>query len=173
MSNCTCAGWPARTSRVKCRRNLQSDIGVAAANFARQFVDALHFADDAKCFRVHEAVDELPAFDGAIFVQDHHRHVFHVVIERVTERDHFDERRKKHEEQRHRIAPDDDEFLEQDGAEAAERDVFHSSRCSFVRSRVSSLKRNENIFQRRSDLVNFGLGDADLAQACSRSLRRD
>ena len=44
----------------------------------------------------------------------------HVVVERVAERDHLDERRKEHEEERHRIAQDGDEFLEEDGVEAAE-----------------------------------------------------
>src|SRR5206468_5861467 len=54
-----------------------------------------------------------------------HRHVFHVVIERVTKRDHLDQRRKKEKKERQRIAPDDDKFFEQDRAKSAERFVFH------------------------------------------------
>src|SRR5438874_13135042 len=53
--------------------------------------------------------------------------MFHVGIERVTERDHFYQRRKEHEEQRHRVAPDDDEFLEQNCAEAAKRFLLHAA----------------------------------------------
>ena len=70
-------------------------------------VDVPHFPDDAKRLGVDEAIEELAALDGAIFVQDDHRHVLDVVIERVAERDHLDERREEHEEERHRIAQDD------------------------------------------------------------------
>src|SRR5205823_6309629 len=78
-----------------------------------------------KCLRVNKAIDELTAFDRVVFIQDDHRHVFDVGIERVTERNHFHERREEHEEQGHRIAPDDDEFLKQNRAEPAERYSFH------------------------------------------------
>src|SRR6266571_7091218 len=109
------------------RRDLHADIGMAFADFARELLDVLHFADNAKCFGVNEAIEELPAFDGAIFVQDRHPHVFDVVVERVTERDHLDERRKKHEKKRHRIAQDDDEFLEEYCAETPKRFRFHQA----------------------------------------------
>ncbi len=102
------------------RRNLQADIGVAFADFARELFDILDVADDAECLGVDEAIDELPALDRAVFVQDDHGHVFDVVIERVAERDHLDQRREEHEEKRERIAQDADEFLEENGAEAAE-----------------------------------------------------
>jgi hypothetical protein len=108
-------------------RNLQPGVSAPFANLTRHLVDALHFAHDPKCFRVHESIDELPALNGTIFVQDDEGHMFDVGIERVTERDHFHQRRKKHEEQRHRIAPDDDEFLEQHCAETAERFSFHAA----------------------------------------------
>jgi hypothetical protein len=54
----------------------------------------------------------LATLNRAIFIENEHRHVFHVVIESVAKRDHLDERREKEEEERQRIAPDDDEFLE-------------------------------------------------------------
>src|ERR1700731_3403542 len=108
-------------------RNLQSSVGAAFSNLARHLLDALHFANYAKCFRVHKPVDELAAFNRAIFIKNDQRHVLHVGVERVTERDHFHEWREKHEEQRHRIAPDDDEFLEQNCAKPAERFSFHAA----------------------------------------------
>src|SRR5438270_9533782 len=107
------------------RRDLHADRGAAFADFASHFFDVLDLADDSKRLGIHETVEEPPALDGAIFVQDRHRHVFHVVIERVTERDHLDERREEHEEKRHRVPQDGDEFLEQDRIEAAERSAFH------------------------------------------------
>src|SRR6476619_2368289 len=99
-------------------RNLQADISATAADFAGQCLDVLHFADNAKGFRVHKAIDQLPAFDSAILIQNDHCHVFYVGIERVAEGDHLDERGKEHEEERHRITPDHDEFLEENGAES-------------------------------------------------------
>src|SRR5438874_7237942 len=51
--------------------------------------------------------------------------MLHIGVERVTERDHLDKRREKHEEERHRITPDDDEFFKENCAEAAKRFVFH------------------------------------------------
>ena len=107
------------------RRDLQANIGVALADLARQRLDVLHFPDNAKCFGVDEAIEELTALDGAVFIQDDHGHVSHVVIERVAEGDHLDERREEHEEEGHRIPQDADEFLEEDGVEAAER-AFHA-----------------------------------------------
>ena len=106
------------------RRNLQPGVGVSFADLARDRLDALHFANDAERLRVNEAIDELTALDRAILVKDDERHVFHVGVERVTKRDHFHQRREKHEEQRHRVAPDDDEFLEQDSAETAKGGMF-------------------------------------------------
>ena len=118
------------------RRNLQSHISAPFPNLARHLIDVLDFADDPERLGVNEAIEKLPALDGAIFVQDRHRHVLDVVIERVTERDHLDERRKKHEEKRHRIAQDGDEFLEQDRVETAEGGVFHAC-TSFFCSRFA------------------------------------
>ena len=51
--------------------------------------------------------------------------MFHVVIERVAERDHLDQRREKEEKESQRIAPDDNELLEEYCAEAAKQFVFH------------------------------------------------
>jgi hypothetical protein len=45
--------------------------------------------------------------------------VANVVIERITEGNHFNERREEHEKECHRIAPDHDELFEQDGTETA------------------------------------------------------
>src|SRR5205085_9714739 len=45
---------------------------------------------------------------------------------------HFHQRREKHEEQRHRVAPDDDEFLEQNCAKSAEWfDLLHVDHAAF------------------------------------------
>ena len=52
------------------RRNLQPGVGTAFANLARHLVDALHFADHAKRFRIDETIDELAALDRAIFIQE-------------------------------------------------------------------------------------------------------
>ena len=107
------------------RRNLQPDISAAFPNLAREFLNVLDFTDNPKRLRINQAIDELPALDRAILIQDRHRHVSHIVVERVTERDHLDERRKEHEEERHRIPHHGDEFLEQNGAEAAEGCALH------------------------------------------------
>ena len=122
---CTCAGWPGAQVAGEVRRNLQSHISAAFANLARELLDVLHFADNPKRFRIDEAIEKLPALDRAILIQDRHRHVPHIVVERVTERDHLDERRKEHEEKRHRIPQDRDELLEENGAEAAEGCALH------------------------------------------------
>ena len=106
-------------------RDLNPDVGAALAHFAFHFFQALHLSHHAKRLRVHETIDQLTALDSAIFVQDDRRHVFHVVVESVAERDHLDQRRKKHEEKRHRIAPDHDEFLEENCAESAKRFALH------------------------------------------------
>src|SRR5205814_9074383 len=106
-------------------RNLQTRVGVALADHARHRIDALHFAHDAERLGVDEAIDELATLNRAVLVKNDQRHVLYVRVERITERDHFHERRKEHEEQRHRVAPDDDEFLEQNGAEAAEGFALH------------------------------------------------
>src|ERR1044072_5916874 len=103
------------------RRNLQPDMGVTGADFTRHFICVPYLFDDAEGFRVNEAIEELSALDSSDLVQYDHCHVLDVVIERITKRDHLDQRWEKHEEQGHRIAPDDDELLEQDGAEATER----------------------------------------------------
>ena len=111
---------------------------MAGADLTRQRRGAAHFPNDAKCFGVDEAVEQLPALHGAIFIEDDHRHVFDVVIERVAERDHLDERREKHEEERHRVAQDDDEFLEKNSAKAAEEDGARlSSRSGEARRGIS------------------------------------
>src|SRR5207237_1840876 len=88
-------------------------------------LQSLHCAHYAKTLCIHETVDQLTALDGAIFVENDHRHVFHVVIERVAERNHLDQWREKKEKESQRITPDDNEFLEQDGAESAKQLVFH------------------------------------------------
>ena len=157
----------------------------------------MHFANDTKRFCVHETIDQLPALDRAILIENHHRHVFDVVVERVAERDHFHQRRKKHEEERHRIAPDADEFLEKDGAEAAEwlmsahafsqgvilnredgegsrtrsvardrarDDEASSCRFSVVFRRMFGGQRDEYVFQRRADFVNFGMFNVHFTQ---------
>jgi len=85
----------------------------------------MDLSHDPKRLRVHETIDQLTALDGAIFVQDDRRHVFHVIVEGIAERDHLDQGWKKHEEKRHRIAPDDDEFLEENCAKSAKRLAFH------------------------------------------------
>src|SRR6202043_642463 len=109
------------------RRNLQAGVSATSADLARHLFNTLHFADDAKCFRVHKPVNELPAFDGAILIKNHQRHVLHVGVERVAERNHLHQWRKKHEEQRHRIAPNNDEFLKQNCAKSAKKFVFHAA----------------------------------------------
>ena len=61
----------------------------------------------------------MAALHRPVLVENDHRHVLDVVVERVAESDHLNERREEHEEERHRVAQDDDELLEKDGAEAA------------------------------------------------------
>ena len=120
------------------RRNLQPGVSAAFANCARHRIDALDFADHAKGLSVDEAIDKLATFRRAILIEDDQRHMLHVGIESVAERDHLHQRREKHEEQRHRIAPDDDEFLEQNCAESAERFAFHTV-CSVIPSGARDL----------------------------------
>src|SRR6266540_5415030 len=109
----------------KVRRDIERSIGAAFAHFALELLQTLHFTHYAKCLRVYETVDQLTALDGAIFVENDHCHVFDVVIERVAECNHLDQRREKEEKESQRIAPDDDELLKEDCAEAAKQFVFH------------------------------------------------
>src|SRR3954447_5325805 len=108
-------------------RDLPAGVSATSSNLARPLLDALYFADYAESLGVDEAIDQLTTFHRPIFIQDDHRHMFHVRIEGVTEGDHLHERREEHEEQSHRIAPDDDEFLEEDGAESAKWSTFHDA----------------------------------------------
>src|SRR5881397_2717834 len=109
----------------KVRRDIERGIGAAFAHFALELLQILHFTHYTKTLRVYETVDQLTALDGAIFVENEHRHVFHVVIERVAECNHLDQRREEKEKQCQRIAPDDDELLEEDCAEPAKKFVLH------------------------------------------------
>src|ERR1051326_6660056 len=67
----------------------------------------------------------MPPLDGAILVENEHGHMFHVIIERVAERDHLDQRREKKEKKSQRIGPGHDEFLEKNCAKPAKQIVFH------------------------------------------------
>src|ERR1700719_609981 len=112
--------------------NVQCRIGPTPAHLAFQRVQILNLAHDAKCLSVHKPIDQLATFHRPVLVQNEQRHVFDVAIERVTEGDHLDQRRKEHEEQRHRVAPDDNKFLEQNCAEPAKRFVLHAAFCCSV-----------------------------------------
>src|SRR5205823_13839433 len=81
-------------------------------------------------------------FHSAVLIQHHHRHVFHVVVERITKRDHFDERREEHEEQRQRIAQHHEKFLVKNGVEAA-KGKFHI-RAGTSSARPSPKHQNPN-----------------------------
>src|SRR6476659_806037 len=104
---------------------------MAGADLTRQRRGAAYFPNDVKCFSVDEAVEQLSALHGSIFIKDDHCHVFNVVIEGVAERDHLDKRREEHEKERHRVAQDDDEFFEKNSAKAAER-ASHGKRSAFL-----------------------------------------
>src|SRR5256886_7386883 len=95
----------------KVRRDIERGIGAAFAHFALELLQILHFTHYTKTLRVYETVDQLTALDGAIFVENEHRHVFDVVIERVTECNHLDQRRAKKKKKSQRNAPDDHEFI--------------------------------------------------------------
>ena len=135
-------------SHVACERgrNFQSDVSAALAHFPFHRFLALHLPHYAKSFCVYEMIDQLAALDGAIFIQNNHGHMFHVIVEGVAEGNHFDQRGKKHEEKRHRIAPDDDEFLEENGSESAKRFAFHHAafRCSPACCAESSTKTSSS-----------------------------
>ena len=107
------------------RRNLETDISAPSSDFARELFDALHVSDNPKGLGVDESIQKLAALDGAILIQNRHRHVLHIVVEGVTERDHLDERGEEHKKEGDRIAQDGDEFLEEDRAQAAERCALH------------------------------------------------
>ena len=59
--------------------------------------------------------------------------VFDVVVEGVTKGDHLDQRREEHEEQRERIPQHREEFLVENGVEAAEHIVYRAAGGSFNR----------------------------------------
>ena len=101
------------------RRDVQRGVGAAFPHFALKLIQAVHLAHHTKRLRIHEAIDQQSALNAAIFIQNEHRHVFDVVIQRVTERHHLDQWRKEKEEERQRIARDDDEFFKENRAEPA------------------------------------------------------
>src|SRR5436190_9725857 len=109
----------------KFRRNLDPEIRLAAPDRVREFSDAVYFPDDAKRIRVDEFIDQSPALERPILIQQDCRHVLDVQIQRETEGNDLHKRRKKHEEKRRGITPNDDEFLEQDRAEPAKWSAFH------------------------------------------------
>src|SRR5262249_46577047 len=115
----------------KVRRDIERSVRAALAHLALQLLQSLHFADYAKTLGIYETIDQLATLRRSVFVQNKHRHVFDVVVERVAERNHFDQRREKEKKQRQRVAPDDDELLEQDCAESAKQLVFHG--CAALR----------------------------------------
>src|SRR6267143_4031692 len=118
-------------------------------DLARHFLRTLNLANHPKRLGIDEAIDELPTLHRAIPIQDHPSHMLDVVIERVAERDHFDQRRKKHEEKRHWIAPDSNKFLKQDGAETTERlRLGHLGGFPVVFARMFRRQRNEHILER-------------------------
>ena len=102
--------------------------------------DVKHMAmvvfNEDRTVETRQLIDEAAAFDGAVLVEHDGGHVFHVVVERVAEGDHLDERREEHEEERERIAQHHDEFLVENGAVTAEGG-FHRA-APFVRSFVSA-----------------------------------
>lgn len=102
------------------RRNLHADIRFAFAHQLHHFAQALSVMHDAKRLRVFKTVDQLPRLDGFTLVENNRRHVLDVIIQRVAERDHFDEQREKHEENRDRIAQHHDELLVKNGGESSE-----------------------------------------------------
>src|SRR4051812_27223328 len=106
-------------------RDIQRSVCAAFAHLAFELVQILHFTHYAERLCVHEPIDQLAALDGAILIENEHRHVFYVTVESVAKRDHLDQRREEKEKQCQRIAPDDDEFLEQNRAKSAKRFVFH------------------------------------------------
>src|SRR2546427_677278 len=81
----------------------------------------LRMANDAKGLRVDKFIDQAAAFHGAVFIENDCGHVLHIIVEGISESDHFDERREKHEKQRHRVTQHDDEFLIKNGGITAER----------------------------------------------------
>src|SRR5439155_17649004 len=109
----------------KVRRDVQCGVGAAFPHFALQLIEALHFANYAKGLCVNEAIDQLTALNRPIFIQNKHCHVFDVVIQRIAECDHFDQRRKEKEEERQRIARDNDELFKENCAKPAKQFVFH------------------------------------------------
>src|SRR5687767_13572479 len=93
------------------RRNLQAYAGMPSPNRRGKLVHASDFADDPKSLGVDEGIDQLPALDGFVLVENNHRHVLDIIIESEPKRDHLDQRGKKHEEERKGVSQDDDEFL--------------------------------------------------------------
>jgi hypothetical protein len=105
---------------------LQPHIGFAFANCARQFRRAGDPAFDLESAGIDEAIYNLPAFHCPIFVEYDHRKISHVSVEREAEGNQLNQRRDKHEEQRHWIAQHDQKFLVEDGGESA-KGSFHCS----------------------------------------------
>src|SRR5438552_13157150 len=125
----------------KVRRDIERGIGAAFAHFALDLLQILHFTHYTKTLCVYETVDQLTALDGAIFVENEHCHVFDVVVERVAECNHLDQRREKKEKESQRIAPDDDELLKQNCAEAAKWFVLHGFKSGSSRAERGTSRR--------------------------------
>ena len=96
-SNSTCsAESPAGfSSRVKFGGMYDAAYAPSLSHFALQSLQALHFADYAKALGVNKLIYQLATLDRAIFIENKHRHVLHIVVERIAERDHLDQRREK------------------------------------------------------------------------------
>jgi len=106
------------------RRNLNTNIRFAFPDRFCQFSNAMDFAHHSKGLRIDELIDELPALGRAVLIEHQGGHMLHVGIERISERNHFHDRREEHEEQRQRITQDDQELLVENRRKTAEG-CFH------------------------------------------------
>src|SRR3954469_9234749 len=105
-----------------------------------------------KSLRIFEPLDDRSAFLCAILIQDDERHVLHVIVKCVAERDHLDDRREEHEEQRERTAQNHDEFLVKDGGKSAEWILHTGARFSWCAVSVTKTSSSDGAMGRISGL---------------------
>src|SRR5438034_1397188 len=148
-------GLTSSCSSVPRSRSRTSDIAVANG-------DAARLPHDPKRLRVDKTVDDLPALHGAVLVEHDHRHVLHVVVQRIAEGDHFDQWRKEHEEERQRIAQHDVKFLVENGGETAKRRLHGRPPRIKHQTPSSKLQRNTKLQAPMCERGSLGVWDLEL-----------
>src|SRR5882762_161210 len=118
--------------------DFDADTRAASNDFVVEVAVGLHVAANVKSVGILQAVDELAAFTAAIRVEDDSVDLTDVGVDAEAEDHHLKQRNYQGKEERGRIAADVQRFLEEYGAETAEKikhgpPRFPTDACRLIR----------------------------------------